>query len=135
MAKPISLKTALADKLTKEELALSRTSYDVVGDIAIIDVPDELLKKKKIIGKTLLSLHKPVNVVCMRAGNHEGKFRTQKLSVIAGENRKVTISKENACRIKVDVEKDKLVFRGTKAKQPSSRAGKEKPKKEKLAKT
>ncbi|MFP4424730.1 MAG: class I SAM-dependent methyltransferase [Candidatus Woesearchaeota archaeon] len=95
--KPKTLKEALEGKLTEEEMEKVVRSYDIVGDIAIIDIPEELEHREKLIGETVLSLHKNVNVVCKKSGIHEGEFRTQPLSVVAGEERKETKYRENAC--------------------------------------
>lgn len=104
MKKPTTLKEALKKKLTKRQLSFLRTSYDIIGDIAIIEVPEELVKKEKIIAKTLLGLHKNIKVVCKKAGIHKGTFRTQKLKILAGEKRKTTTCKENNCIFKLNVE-------------------------------
>ncbi|MAG08603.1 SAM-dependent methyltransferase [Candidatus Woesearchaeota archaeon] len=99
------LKQALKGKLTAKEFSYLRASFDVIGDIAIIEIPDELIKKEKLIAETLLNMLKNVKVVCKKAGIHKGVFRTQKLKVLAGEKRKETIHKENDTRIKINVEK------------------------------
>ncbi len=99
-----TLKEALKKKLTKKELSLLSTSYDVVGDMAIIDIPYGLGKKEKTIGETLLKLNRHINVVCKKQGIHSGRFRTQKLKIIAGEKRKKTIYKENNAQFKLNPE-------------------------------
>ena len=43
----LPLKETLKKMLTPKELEKAITSYDVLGDIAIIKIPDELLKKEK----------------------------------------------------------------------------------------
>ncbi len=103
--KPTSLKQALKNKLSKKELSLVVTSYDMVGDIAIIEIPAELEKKEKIIAKTLLNLHKNINVVVKKAGIHKGIYRIQKMFILAGKDRKETVHKENNVEIKLDIEK------------------------------
>ncbi|MBD3354616.1 class I SAM-dependent methyltransferase family protein [Candidatus Woesearchaeota archaeon] len=103
--KPTSLKQALKKKLNKKELSLVVTSYDMVGDIAIIEIPIELEKKEKIIAKTLLDLHKNINVVVKKAGVHKGVYRTQNMFILAGEDRKETVHRENNIEIKLDIEK------------------------------
>ncbi|MDP7140939.1 MAG: hypothetical protein QF362_00275 [Candidatus Woesearchaeota archaeon] len=105
MKKPTTLRGALKGKLTEKEFSYLRAAFDLVGDIAIIEIPDELVKKEKIIADALLVLLKNVKVVCKKAGMHEGVFRTQKMKVLAGENRKETVHKENDVRVKIDVEK------------------------------
>ncbi|MCB9362340.1 class I SAM-dependent methyltransferase family protein [Candidatus Woesearchaeota archaeon] len=96
--KPPSLKDALKGYLTDEELPHIVRSYDIVGDIAIIDIPEGLAAKERLIGETILTIHKNVNVVCKRASHYDGEFRTQELAVIAGEDRKETLYKENGCQ-------------------------------------
>ena len=45
-----TLKEALKSKLTKKQLALVPSSFDIVGDLAIFsDFPKELIKKEKLI--------------------------------------------------------------------------------------
>lgn len=99
----MKLKQAL--KLPKKELDLVRGSFDVIGDIAIIEVPLELKKRKQLIGKTLFDMLKNVKVVAVKEGGHKGKYRRQKLTIVAGEKRKETEHKESGLRFKLDVEK------------------------------
>ncbi|MBW3006027.1 class I SAM-dependent methyltransferase family protein [Candidatus Woesearchaeota archaeon] len=100
-----TLKQALKNMLTKKELENVPSSFDVVGSIAIIDIPPELKKKEKIIAETMIKLFKPVKTVVKKSGIHYGKYRRQKLDVIAGEKTKVAEYKESGVRIKVDLEK------------------------------
>ncbi|MBR9691720.1 methyltransferase domain-containing protein [Candidatus Woesearchaeota archaeon] len=99
-----NLKQALKKKLTKKEIDILVRSYDVVGDIAIIEIPAELEKKEKIIAKELLGLHKNIKVVAKKADIHKGIYRRRKLKILAGERRKTTESKENNVRVKLHVE-------------------------------
>lgn len=101
----MTLKKALSKKLSKKQLALVPASFDVVGDIAIIEVPSELASKEKLLGETLLALHKTIKVVCKKVGIHAGEFRRQKLRIMAGERRKETLYKENNVRLKLNPEK------------------------------
>lgn len=98
------LKEELKSKLTKKELEEIITSFDIIGDIIIIEIPESLEKKQRIIGNALLKMHKAVKTVCKRAGMHEGVFRTQKLEVIAGKKTKITTYKENNALITLNVE-------------------------------
>ncbi len=98
------LKTLLSSQLTQEELDLLVGSYDVVGDIAIIIIPDGLLHHKKTIGEAILGDNKNVQVVARRAGNYEGEFRTISTEIIAGQERKETRITEFGVRLAVNVE-------------------------------
>tara|TARA_Y100000310_G_scaffold337537_1_gene424820 strand:+ start:4731 stop:5558 length:828 start_codon:yes stop_codon:yes gene_type:complete len=100
------LRELLKKKLTKKELSLVPSSYDVVGSILIFaDMPKELSKKEKVIGDVLISLHKNVKTVCKKTKKFSGKYRLQKLKIIAGKKTKETIHRENNVSLKLDVEK------------------------------
>lgn len=102
----MKLKESLKGSLTKKQLSLVPTSFDVVGDILIfLDFPKELEKKERIIGNEILKLLKNVKVVCKKTKKHSGKYRLAKLKVIAGEKRKETLYKENNIKLKLNVEK------------------------------
>ena len=105
MKKPTNLRQALKSKLTKKEKEVLITSFDVIGDIAVIQIPDELRKKEKIIGEALLKLHTNLKVVAKEIGMHKGIYRLQKIKVLAGEKRKETEYKESGVRMRLDVEK------------------------------
>ncbi|MBU2637645.1 MAG: class I SAM-dependent methyltransferase family protein [Nanoarchaeota archaeon] len=96
---------ALKDKMNAKELEALPRAFDTIGDIAIVDIPAELVKKEALIGKALLELNRHIKVVAKKVGVHTGVYRTQKLKVIAGEKRKETVCKENNILLKLDVEK------------------------------
>lgn len=101
----VTLKESLKKKLTKKQISLVPSSFDVVGDILIFsDFPEELKKKEKIIGETILKLMKNIKVVCKKTKFHSGVFRTKKVKLLAGARRKTTIHKENNVRVKLNVE-------------------------------
>src|SRR3989338_4822729 len=102
---PHSLKDALKNILTKDELEKVKTAYDCIGDIAILEIDRELRKKEKEIANALLNIRRDIKTVVRKEGSHEGKFRVQKMKYLAGENRKETIHKENNIRLKLDIEK------------------------------
>jgi len=101
----VSLKELLRNKLTKKEMETMVSSYDVVGDVAIVEIPTILEKKEKIIGEAIMKINKHIKVVCKKAGIHRGIYRRQKLKIIAGERRKTTIHRENKVLIKLHLEK------------------------------
>jgi len=103
--KPSTLRNALTGKLTPAELYFLTTSYDIMGNVIIIDIPPELIKRQAVIGKTLLQMHKNVTTVCKRVGIHSGVFRTQKVKVIAGKKTKEATHRENNVSLTLDVEK------------------------------
>jgi tRNA (guanine37-N1)-methyltransferase len=102
----MKLKGILKNKLSKKELEILPSSFDVIGDILIFsDFPKELVKKEKLIGNMLLKIHKHIKVVAKKTRKHSGVYRLKKIKIIAGEKRKITTHKENDVRLKLDVEK------------------------------
>ncbi len=100
--KELTFEDQLKKLLTKKELSLLTRAYDVVGKIAIMDIPVELYSKEKKIGEALLS--KNITTVLRKNGIHSGKFRTQKLKYLAGIKTKETIHRENGFFLKLNVE-------------------------------
>jgi tRNA (guanine37-N1)-methyltransferase len=98
---PRNLKEALVSKLTKEEFVFAPKSYDSFGDIAVIEIPKELEKKKKLIGETLLKIQPRFVTVCSIESNHEGEFRIQKVKVIAGKKNLISTYKESGVTLKI----------------------------------
>ncbi|NJD98399.1 class I SAM-dependent methyltransferase family protein [Thermococcus sp. LS1] len=98
-----NLESVLAERLSEEELSYLRR-YDVVGDIAIIQIPPELEHRIKDIIWGLRKVH-PFLKVIAKKGFHEGAFRIRDYSIIWGEKRLTTVHKENGVRIKVDLSK------------------------------
>jgi tRNA (guanine37-N1)-methyltransferase len=78
---------------------------DVIGDIAIIEIPPELEVHKAALGEAILKTHKNVRVVLAKAGAVSGTFRLRDFEFIAGERRTATIYKEYGCTYDVDVAK------------------------------
>ncbi|MBT3474428.1 MAG: class I SAM-dependent methyltransferase family protein [Thaumarchaeota archaeon] len=99
------LKRVLQDVLSEEENEQLISAFDQIGDIIVVRIPDSLVSKKQIIGKTLLEQVSTANSVFYQSSPVEGDFRTRKLEVIAGEDKTQTEYKENGCRFIVDVEK------------------------------
>jgi len=99
------LKKTLENVLSEKESEELFSAFDQVGDIIIIRIPNSLLPKKEIIGKTLLEQVKTVKSVFYQASSVEGDFRTRDLEILAGENKTETEYKEFSCRFIVDVKK------------------------------
>jgi tRNA (guanine37-N1)-methyltransferase len=99
------LKSLLGDVLEPGERRIVFSSYDVIGDIIIMKIPNSLQYKKYIIGKRLLENTKHAKVVFLQTSSVDGSFRLRKLELLAGADRTVTEYHEHGCRFKVDVSK------------------------------
>jgi len=98
------LKRSLENILTSQESQELISSFDQIGDIIIVRIPDSLLAKKKLIGETLLNEVKIAKSVFYQASAVEGDFRTRNLEILAGEDKTETEYKEFGCKFTVDVE-------------------------------
>jgi tRNA (guanine37-N1)-methyltransferase len=97
------LKKSLENILTLQESEELISSFDQIGDIIIVRIPDSLLSKKKLIGETLLQAVKISRSVFYQASPVEGDFRTRNLEILAGEDKTETEYKEFGCKFTVDV--------------------------------
>jgi tRNA (guanine37-N1)-methyltransferase len=78
-------------------------SYDIIGNIAIVRLPEQSWKHQKKIADTIMATHGNVKTVFAQVGAVNGKFRTRALKCIGGENQSITTHKESNCSFLVDV--------------------------------
>jgi tRNA (guanine37-N1)-methyltransferase len=97
------LKAVLRSVLTDEEIQHLSSSFDVIGDIAIIKIPSELSRKESLIGGELLQKVKNVVTVLKQESDVKGEYRVREVSVIAGKEKYETVYRENGVLFKVDV--------------------------------
>ena len=79
-----------------------RTSFDTIGDIVILEIPDDLEDKKFKIGDAALKFTKR-KAIYMKKSAVKGTTRVRDLEFLAGEDDSVTIHKEHGARLKLDV--------------------------------
>ena len=97
------LKEALQEKLDVREIDKLSASFDIIGSIAIIRIPEILSPKKTLIADTLIEEIRPVKTVFSQVSAIEGDYRLRKLEFLSGDNTPITIYKEHGCAFKVDV--------------------------------
>ncbi len=78
------------------------TSFDAIGDIAVLKIPEPLVPHRAEIGRAILAWNPALRVVAQDHGV-SGPFRIRDLEVIAGEARTTTVCKEFGLRYRVDV--------------------------------
>jgi tRNA (guanine37-N1)-methyltransferase len=100
-----TLKQFLENRLLPNLVAMLPQALDVIGDIAIIDIPPELKSQENIIGEAILQTHKNIKTVLAKAGAISGTYRVRDYDFIAGEQKTQTIHKEFGCQYHVDVAK------------------------------
>ncbi len=100
---PKNITELLKDDLTSEEIEDLKTSFDIIGDIVIVEIPKNLEEKKSKIGKATLEFTKRKSVYVKKSAIH-GTIRIRALELIAGEDNPITIHKEHGTRLKLNVE-------------------------------
>ncbi len=78
------------------------TSFDVIGDIAVIKMPEELTRFGPEIAEAVLRANTAVKVVATDAGV-KGPLRIRQVRVLAGPDRTETVHREHGLSYKVDV--------------------------------
>jgi tRNA (guanine37-N1)-methyltransferase len=76
-------------------------SFDIIGHVGIVKLPDELLEYGKEIGKAIAAVNKPIRTVCLDEGV-KGKTRTRSLKILYGDKDTLTTYKEHGLTFKVD---------------------------------
>ncbi len=95
----------LSGTLGPQELAKVYTSFDIVGDIAIIKTPNNDHPAAHTVASQIMVTHKGVKTVFLQTSPILGDFRIRKLNLLMGENKTITQYKEGGCVFVVDVEK------------------------------
>lgn len=81
-------------------------AYDIIGDIVILQISEEIAPNiRKQIGENALKLIPSVKAVFRRESDVKGDFRVRDLEHLAGEEKTLTLYKENGYRLLVDVSK------------------------------
>ncbi len=103
-ARPKSIRRLLRGVLSKDEIPLLGSSYDIVGDVMILELPPELLSRRWDIGMALLSWL-PVETVAIKTSPTAGERRVRGLEVIAGRSSLETTHRENGLQFNLDLSK------------------------------
>ncbi|HMK47941.1 MAG TPA: class I SAM-dependent methyltransferase family protein [Methanocella sp.] len=97
------LKTVLKDLTPEEEAAIPK-SWQVIGDVLLVHVPDMLQLRKKEIGEAFLRLYPRCKTV-LETKRIAGDYREPIVEKIAGNDDTETIHKENYVLYKLNAAK------------------------------
>lgn len=100
----MSLQDLLKDKLPEEKLFRIPKGFEVIGDIAIVSIPEELDDEKYLIAEVLASHRKDVRTVLRKLHKIQGSARAGEFELLLG-SRTATLHRENGCAFYVDVGK------------------------------
>ncbi len=89
-------------KIPEELVDLLPSSFDCIGDIILVKIPNELERYKEDIGNALLSAHSHTcTVVAVQPVS--GELRVHPVEVIAGVRKTETVHTEYSITLKIDV--------------------------------
>jgi tRNA (guanine37-N1)-methyltransferase len=88
-----------------ERAGRAKISFDIIGDIAVIDLPEEDVDIKTEVGEAVLRTHKAVKAAVLKSGVVEGKWRLRRFEHLAGERRTETLYREHGMTLKLDINK------------------------------
>jgi tRNA (guanine37-N1)-methyltransferase len=97
------LKETFANVFPSEVSMGVYNAFDIIGDIAIVKLPNNSAAKAEAVAEAIMNRHKNVKTVFVQASAVTGDFRLRSLTHVAGENRTVTVHKESGCSFAVDV--------------------------------
>jgi len=95
----------LSKHFSNSEKKFIPKSFDIIGKIAIIEIPIEIQTKEDLLANLLLRYNKSLKSVFSKVGKVNGEYRLRELKFLAGKCNTVTIHKENGCRYELDVKK------------------------------
>lgn len=92
-------------KLGPEDILGYKPSFEIVGDIAIVEPEDaEDAENAEEIADALMSIYRGIKTVVTPISDVEGEFRTRRFRHVAGLTRTTTIHKEHGLRYCIDLE-------------------------------
>ncbi len=99
------LRGKLKNKIPEKELAFLPSGFQKIGDIIILNLPENLQNYKKEIATAVLELFPTIRVVCNKVGAVHGQFREPQVEYLAGDTNTVTVHTESNCKYTFDVTK------------------------------
>jgi tRNA (guanine37-N1)-methyltransferase len=103
--RPHSVLGILKNNVDPKLLPRIKRSFDIIGDIAVIEVSQELASLKRLIAEAIVEVHKGVKTVLCKSGAVGGEFRVRNYEYILGNQKTETMHREHGCRYLLDVTK------------------------------
>lgn len=100
-----TIEELLNGKIPNHLLTKLPHSLDVIGDIAIVEVPKDLKKYDKLLGEAILKVNKNVKTVLSKLSPIQSAYRIRIFNFLSGEKRTHTIHLEYGCKYFMDVTK------------------------------
>jgi tRNA (guanine37-N1)-methyltransferase len=103
--RPRNLVESLRGKIPDKFLPSPPHSFDIIGEIATIDIPQELIQFSSTIGEGVMEIDPHLRLVLRKSSEIAGTFRTRRLEAIAGTGNTETTHREFSCLFQLDVAK------------------------------
>ncbi|MFH1055078.1 MAG: class I SAM-dependent methyltransferase family protein [Candidatus Altiarchaeota archaeon] len=103
--RPASLAESLSGILSADELEALPSSFNVIGDIVVLEPEGIPIDKMRLVGEAFLRTFRNIKVVALKVEQVSGEYRVPQVKVIAGEKRTETIHREHGCVYKLDIAK------------------------------
>jgi len=103
--KPNSYLGILKEKFSEDDFAALPRSFDTIGDIVVVEIPDKLWEKRQVIAEAFLKAYSNIKTVYAKTGKVEGVNRIRPVTFLAGEKKTKTIHKEYGLRFAIDITK------------------------------
>src|SRR5579883_1327120 len=100
------LREMLQGILSREEIEGLAGGFDLIGDIAIVKLPEDMdPEKRKMVGDMLIKRIPRLKSVWNQISPFEGTYRLRKVEHIAGKEDSLTEYREHGIRLFVDIRK------------------------------
>jgi len=103
VSRPKNLQETVAGQIPSHLISMLPHSFDVIGDIAVIDLRTELAPYAVEIGNGIRRVNPNVRLVVRKSGEVSGKFRTRGLQILAGSGGMETVHHEFSCSYHLDI--------------------------------
>jgi len=103
VSRPKKLQEAVAGQIPSHLVSMLPRSFDVIGDIAVLDLRSELTPYSVEIGNSIRRVNPNVRLVVRKSGEVSGKFRTRGLRILAGPGGMETVHQEFSCSYHLDI--------------------------------
>lgn len=100
---PRRLEDIVRNRIPPELIERLPHSVDLIGDVAIIELPENLQKFSTEIGEAILNVNRHARIVLQKRSETGGTFRTRRFEVIAGSGGTETVHHEFSCRYRLDI--------------------------------
>jgi len=97
-----TLHDALKDRIPPQLLGRLPRSMDLVGRVAIVEIPPELKGYERLVGEAVMEVNRNVKTVLVKAGAVCGEYRLREFEVIAGTGETETVYREHGCVYHLD---------------------------------